>query len=163
MFRCHFWHLNSFNNISKNYNTYVYKKNNDLSGRSRVGYIPKRGLFADKWMESESEFFVRTGENGQLKASLYYPGKSFEGKNIDVYFNDTLIKTVGITSEQIELDVKLGKNKSGYVRIKCNFEYEDKDSNDVRPLAIILSAFTINWHTICHSSTSFMDVLAGEI
>ena len=130
--------------VFKDHGFYVYKKNNDLSGRSRVGYIPKRGLFADKWMESESEFFVRTGENGQLKASLYYPGKSFEGKNIDVYFNDTLIKTVEITSEQIELDVKLGKNKSGYVRIKCNFEYEDKDSNDVRPLAIILSAFTIN-------------------
>lgn len=122
---------------------YVYTIPYDGASFSRVGYLPISGHYADGWLESTSEFSITTGENGLLSGKLYCPIGTCADKKIDVYWNNTLIQTIEINKELTAFNITLDSNDTGTLKFKCNFECEEKDPSDIRPIAILLMEMII--------------------
>ncbi len=123
---------------SSDHDYYVYTMPNDGSVFSKVGYKPISGYYADRWLESVSKFSVTTGESGVISGQLYYPGTALAGKKVDVYLNDTLIQTIDINDNTVDFKISLDPDSSGTLKFQCNFEYEEKDTGDIRSIAILL-------------------------
>ena len=122
---------------------FVFIISNDGLFFSKVGYKAALGYYEDGWLEAVSEFSVRTGEMGNIKIQLYYPGSDINGKSMEVYFEDELVQEVEISDNLTDIELQIGANNRGTLRLCCDFEYLQKDVSDVRPIAIVLSNMTV--------------------
>lgn len=122
---------------------FVYSFPPNSTTYSNVGYKPVSGYYADGWLESESEFYVITGEQGKLNVELCYPGGKVDSKSVKIYFDDELVEEVVLKEEHTPISLSLGANLSGTLRIQCDFDYGERDDSDIRPLAILLSKMDV--------------------
>ncbi len=122
---------------------YVYTIPNNGTYSANVGYSAISGYYPDEWIETESEFSVVTGDEGVVMGRFYYPGTNFANKKIEVYFEDELVQTISIDSDNTEFVINLGADQAGTLRFSCNFEYDEKGLDEPRPLAIVITELQV--------------------
>lgn len=122
---------------------FIYSIVNDGSVFSNVGYAPLTGYYADGWIEASSTYNVKTGEEGKVKVKLYYPADDLEEKVIEVFWDEQLVKTIELNDHLLEFEIDIEPNATANLRLECNFVFDQKDSSDIRPIAIILSEMTV--------------------
>lgn len=121
---------------------YVYILKNDGKLYSNVGYVPITGYNPDGWLEERSSFAITLGESGVIKGTFYYPGDVKKGQEIRIFIDGKLVKTLPL-EEWLEFEISVEPEDSVQLDIECNFKYTDKDSGDIRPIAIVLSELIV--------------------
>lgn len=97
-----------------------------------------QGYYSDGWVSKNVEFKIKTGQEGKVILSGYYPEQITGKENSVIYINNEKILDYTISQENFNIELKSEPNTVITLKIENNFKLQNK-GNDIRELSFILS------------------------
>lgn len=114
-----------------------YHEKNAVIGTTMDSMNVENGVYADGWIEKNSSFKIRAGEEGEIRISLWNPQELKGNEEICIYVNEKLAYEGAIEEQSFYIDVEGKPNKVNKVDIETNAYIIDKGA-DARQLSLVL-------------------------
>jgi hypothetical protein len=105
---------------------------------SELQTMDKNGYREDGWVGTKSNFKVKTGGEGKIEISGYYPGEITDDLHTDIFIDDIFIQEYTIPSQSFTIEVDAPPDSKVDLRIENQFLFEDGMNSDERELCFIL-------------------------
>ena len=98
------------------------------------------GFYDDGWISSESEFIIRTGNNGKIILCLYNPQADAGNTGIiEAYVNDTI--QVSKEYDESKIVIELDSSANSIINVKISTSIIQKNTgSDTRELALFINS-----------------------
>lgn len=126
--------------LMKKYHLGVFSEKyiNELNSKE----IPEEiinGIYEDGWIEKKAQFKVRTGREGMIVLTGYYPYEITGNETGMVYIEGQFAKEFIISENNFVIDLKTMANSDVTILIENDFDFK-ANSPDVRRLSFIISS-----------------------
>ena len=95
------------------------------------------GLYEDKWIERQCELQIKTGEDGKILITGYYPNKITGEETGTIYVDGKITNKFKFIENNLDIEVNAPENKVVNLRIENDFDFEAAPP-DVRRLCFII-------------------------
>ncbi|WP_300791460.1 acyltransferase family protein [uncultured Acetatifactor sp.] len=110
-----------------------------LIGDSLQNCLKEYGYYGDGWVAKNSQFQIRTGDEGILDIDIYCPLEDFHDKKIYLYVNDILTEAIELQEPTKTINVNTAPNQIITLRMETNFVQENT-GGDMREMTMIISS-----------------------
>ena len=128
-------------NILKKYNLSVYRYWSAYEASPSSVILDtvrfERGIFEDKWIESDYSFSYFASRPKKISLSFYNPDPDTEGKTIRILVDGKENLVLPLQYENFSTEVEIGTGNQT-IEIKSNFTQKN-DNGDIRKISVILS------------------------